>query len=81
MGNRVTVISIIVEDPEMAASVNSILHDFGTYIIGRLGIPYREKKISVICIVLDAPGEISSALSGKLGMLPGVSCRSITSKI
>lgn len=78
--NRVTVVSIIVEDPEMAARVNSILHDFGTYIIGRLGIPYREKNVSVICIVMDAPTEVSSALSGKLGMLPGVSCKSVTSK-
>ncbi len=78
--NRITVVSIIIEDPEIAASVNAILHDFSAYIIGRLGIPYREKKLSVICIVLDAPTEISSALSGKLGMLPSVSCKSVTSK-
>lgn len=79
--NRVTVLSIIVEDTESAGHINSILHDFGAYIIGRLGIPYREKHISVICIVLDAPVEISSALSGKLGMLPGVTCKSLTSKV
>ena len=80
MGNKITIVSIIVEDTESAGRINTILHDFGTYIIGRMGIPYREKGISVICVVLDAPGEISSALSGKLGMLPGVSCKTITSK-
>lgn len=79
--NRVTVLSIIVENIDSAASINSILHDYGSYIIGRLGIPYREKHVSVICIVLDAPVEISSALSGKLGMLPGVTCKSLTSKV
>ncbi len=79
--NRVTVLSIIVENTESAGRINSILHDFGEYIIGRLGVPYREKKVSVICIVLDAPVEISSALSGKLGMLPGVTCKSLTSKV
>ncbi len=81
MNNRVTVISIIVEDIDSAGRINSILHDFGAYIIGRLGIPYKEKHVSVICVVLDAPTEVSSALSGKLGMLPGVTCKSITSKI
>lgn len=79
--NRVTVLSIIVENIDSVANINSILHDYGSYIIGRLGIPYREKHVSVICIVLDAPVEISSALSGKLGMLPGVTCKNLTSKV
>ncbi len=79
--NRVTIVGIIVEDMERAADVNSILHDYGSFIIGRLGIPYREKKVSVICVVLDAPTEVASALSGKLGMLQGVTCKTITSKV
>ena len=79
--NRVTIVGIIVEDLERAADVNAILHEYGSYIIGRLGIPYREKKVSVISVVLDAPTEVASALSGKLGMLQGVTAKTITSKV
>jgi len=80
MENRISVISIIVEDIEMSARVNELLHDFANYIIGRLGIPYRERGISIICVVMDAPGDVISSLSGKLGMLKGVSTKTIVAK-
>lgn len=80
MENRISVISIIVEDTDMSGDVNKLLHDFRNYIVGRMGIPYRERGISIICVVLDAPGDVVSALSGKLGMLKGISTKTIVSK-
>ncbi|HHY82666.1 MAG TPA: iron-only hydrogenase system regulator [Clostridiales bacterium] len=80
MDNRISVISIIVEDTSVAAEVNKLLHDFGNYIVGRMGIPYRDRGISIICVVMDAPGDIVSSLSGKLGMLKGVSTKTVVAK-
>lgn len=80
MENRISVISIIIEDTAQAAAVNDLLHEYGSYIVGRMGIPYREHKVSIICIVMDAPGSVTSALSGKLGMLDGVSTKTVTTK-
>ena len=80
MDNRISVISIIIEDTNASAQVNQLLHDFGNYMVGRMGIPYRERGVSIICVVLDAPGQVTSALSGKLGMLSGVSTKTIVSK-
>lgn len=80
MENRISVISIIIEDTEQAAAVNELLHEYGSYIVGRMGIPYRERRVSIICIVMDAPGNVTSALSGKLGMLSGVSTKTVTAK-
>ncbi|MGI6039696.1 MAG: TM1266 family iron-only hydrogenase system putative regulator [Eubacteriales bacterium] len=80
MENRISVISIIVEDTEESEKINKLLHDFGGYIIGRMGLPYRDRGVSIICVVLDAPGDIISSLSGKLGMLKGVSTKTIVSK-
>ena len=65
MENRVAMISIVVEDYSAAESVNALLHQFGQYIIGRMGIPYRARKISLISVAIDAPGDQISALSGK----------------
>lgn len=81
MENRVAMISIVVEDYSAAESVNALLHQFGQYIIGRMGIPYRARKISLISVAIDAPGDQISALSGKLGMIPGVSSKTIYAKI
>lgn len=81
MESKIAVVSIIIEDTEQAARVNALLHEFGEHIIGRMGIPYRERKVSIICIVLDAPPSVTSALSGKLGMLPGVSTKTVTTKM
>ena len=69
---RVTLIGIIVENPEAAVRINGLLHEYGEYIIGRMGIPYHEKQMNIISVVMDAPQEKISALSGKLGMIPGV---------
>ena len=81
MENRVAMISIVVEDYNAAESVNALLHEFGGYIIGRMGIPYRERHISLISVAIDAPGDIISSLSGKLGMLRGVSSKTVYAKI
>ena len=80
MDTRVAVISIIVENPAAIEELNHYLHEAGEYIIGRMGIPYRQKGIHIISIAVDAPNNIISALSGKLGMLPGVSTKTIYGK-
>lgn len=78
--SRIAVIGIIVEQTESASAVNEILHQYGRYIIGRMGLPYREKKMNIISVVLDAPADVISAVSGKLGRLPGVSSKALYSK-
>ena len=75
METRVAVISIIVENSDSAEALNGILHTYGEYIIGRMGVPYREKDIHVISIAIDAPQDTIAALSGKIGNLPGVSVK------
>lgn len=81
METRVAIISIIVEKTEIIESLNAILHDFGTYIIGRMGLPYRQRHVHIICIAIDAPQDIIAALSGKLGALCGISVKTTYSKI
>ena len=80
MENRVALIGIIVSDRASAAKMNAILHEYGDYIIGRMGVPYKKRGISVISIALDAPADIISALSGKLGALPNVSTKTVYTK-
>lgn len=80
MESRVSVISIMVKDEEAAGEVNQLLHQFRQYVVGRMGIPYRERGISIISVVLDAPQNATSSLSGKLGMLKGVSAKTLTAK-
>ena len=77
---RIALIGILVEEPESVEQMNRLLHQNAPYIIGRMGIPYREKGISLISVALDAPQPVISALSGKLGMLPGVSTKTLYSK-
>lgn len=81
MGTRVAVISIIVEKSETVEKLNSILHEYGDHIIGRMGIPYREKKINIISIAIDAPQNIISTLSGKIGKLEGISVKTAYSSV
>ncbi len=81
METRVAVMSIIVENPESVEKLNAILHEFGEFIIGRMGIPYRKRKISIISIALDAPQNTISSLAGKIGSLPGVSVKTAYSGI
>lgn len=75
MENRVAIIGIIVEDYDSVDILNAILHDYGKYIIGRMGIPYRERDINIISIAIDAPQDVISALSGKIGKIDGVSTK------
>ena len=79
--SRVTVVSIIVKDEEASEAVNKLLHEYRQYIVGRMGIPYRQRQMSIISVVMDAPGEVTSALSGKLGMQPGVTAKTLTAKV
>ena len=80
MDTRVAVISIIVENTEAVENLNSILHNYGRYIIGRMGIPYREKGINIISVAIDAPADAINALSGALGRVSGVSAKVTYSK-
>jgi putative iron-only hydrogenase system regulator len=73
--------SIIVENPDSAEQINAVLHDYGIYIIGRMGIPYRKRGINIISIALDAPQDTISALSGKIGKLNGVSVKTAFSGV
>ena len=77
MDTRIAFIGIILESRESVDALNHLLTEFGEYIIGRMGIPYREKGIHIISVALDAPNNVISSLSGKLGMLPGISTKTI----
>ncbi len=81
METRVAVIGIVVENKDAVERLNEILHINSQYIIGRMGIPYEKRGVSIISVAVDAPSDVISALSGKLGMLPGVSAKTVYSKI
>ena len=81
MSTRVAVIAIIIENSESAEGVNGILHNYRQYIIGRMGIPYREKGINIISVAVDAPEPEITAMSGKIGRLAGVSTKTAYSKV
>lgn len=72
---RIALMSIIVEDTESAARLNDILHEYGSYIIGRMGIPYRQRGVNIISVAMDAPQSVISAVSGKIGSLSGVNVK------
>ena len=74
---RVAVIAIIVRDGTQVAALNDLLHQYGPHIIGRMGVPYREKGVNIISVAMDAPGGVISALSGKLGRLEGVTAKTV----
>ncbi len=80
MDTRVAVIGIIVENKDAVQQLNAILHEYGEYIIGRMGVPHRARGISVISVAMDAPQPVISALSGKIGALAGVSAKTAYSK-
>ena len=81
METRVAVMSVIVEEPDSVERLNGILHEFGQWIIGRMGIPYRKRGVSIISIALDAPQNTISSLAGKIGSLPGVSVKTAYSGV
>ena len=78
---RVAIIGIIVENPGSVSRLNEILHEYGEHIIGRMGIPYREKGINIISIAIDAPQDVISSLAGKVGRLDGVQAKTAYSSI
>lgn len=80
METRVSLIGIIVKNPESVEQLNSILHDYSSYVIGRMGIPYREKSVNIISVAVDAPQDVINTISGKIGRLDGVSAKTIVTK-
>ena len=81
MASRVAVISIIVENNDSTEQLNSLLHTYGEYIIGRMGIPYRQRGISIISVAVDAPQDVISTLSGKIGNINGISAKTVLSNV
>ncbi|MBQ7693601.1 MAG: iron-only hydrogenase system regulator [Lentisphaeria bacterium] len=81
MGNRVAVIAIIAESTESSAQINALLHEYGSFIIGRMGLPYRARSVNIITVALDAPQDTINALSGKLGRIPGVTAKAVCSGV
>ncbi len=81
METRIALIGIIIDEPNAVDLLNATLHEYAAYIIGRMGIPYRQRGISIISIVIDAPNDVISSLSGKLGQLKGVSIKTVYSKL
>ena len=75
--SRVAVIGIVVDQTGDTEEVNKVLHQYGQYIIGRMGVPYREKGVNIISVALDAPGNVISALSGKIGRLDGITAKTV----
>lgn len=75
--SRVAVIAILVREPDSVERLNGLLHEFGQYIIGRMGVPYPKRGVSIISVAVDAPQEVTSALSGRIGRLEGVSAKTV----
>lgn len=80
MEEKVSIIGIIVENIDSTDKLNELLHEYGSYIIGRMGIPYPKKNLNIISIAMDAPADVINTLSGKIGMLDGISSKVVCSK-
>jgi len=80
METRIAIIGIIIEDPDASEQINRLLHEYGDYIVGRMGVPYRQRNVNIICIVLDAPNDVINTLAGKIGKVRNVSAKTIYSK-
>lgn len=81
METRIAVMGIIVENMESVEILNSILHEYGEYIVGRMGIPYRKKNVNIVSIAVDAPQDVISAMSGKIGKIEGISVKTAYSNV
>ena len=81
MQTRVAVMGIVVENTDSVERLNTLLHEYGSYIIGRMGIPYRVRNINIVSIAIDAPQDVISALSGKIGRLKGASAKTAYSNV
>jgi len=77
METRVAVMAIIVKEPDSVKALNELLHQYGDAIIGRMGVPYRQRGVNVISVAIDAPADVISALSGKIGRLPGITAKTV----
>lgn len=77
METRVAVVAIIVRNPDAVSDLNDLLHQYGGYIIGRMGVPYHQRGMNLISVAMDAPPDVISALSGKLGRLPGITAKTV----
>lgn len=80
MEKRIALVGIIVEDLAATDRLNTLLHEYGSHIVGRMGVPYRERGVSIISVILDAPADVISSLSGKLGQIGGLSVKTIFAK-
>jgi putative iron-only hydrogenase system regulator len=80
MNSRIAILGIIIDNPDVTAQVNEILHENADYIVGRMGIPYRSRDLNIISIVIDAPADVINSMAGRIGRLNGVSAKSIYSK-
>ena len=80
METRIAVMSIIIEETDSVIKINDILHEYGEHIIGRMGLPYRQRNVNIISVALDAPQTVISALSGKIGNLPGIEVKTAYSR-
>lgn len=81
METRIALIGIIVESTESVEQLNNLLHEYGSHIIGRMGIPYREKNVHIISVAIDAPQDVINALSGKIGRLAGITAKTVYSNV
>ncbi len=81
METRIALIGIIVENTDSVETLNQLLHEYGTYIIGRMGIPYHKREVSIISVAIDAPQDVINTLSGKIGRLNGISAKTVYSNI
>lgn len=81
MDTRVAIIGIVVEKQNSVTALNELLHEYSSYIIGRMGVPYKERNISLISIMVDGPSDKISALSGKIGQLDGITAKAVYSKL
>ena len=75
MEKRIAVVGIIIDNTDSVEKLNSILHEYGHYIVGRMGLPYRERNISIVSIAVDAPQDVISTLTGKIGNIDGISVK------
>ena len=77
METRVALVAIIVREDAPVSELNELLHQYGSYIVGRMGVPYRARGVNIISVAIDAPADVISALSGKLGKLPGITAKTV----
>lgn len=77
MSTRVAVMAVIVKNTDSVAQLNGLLHQYGSYIIGRMGVPYHQRGVNIISVAMDAPMDVISALSGKIGRLPGITAKTV----